>query len=887
MTSLRLILSGPSLLRLKIVGHSPASSQPATEEKRNGATPSFKYSKTAAAVCALMLALLAAAVAPRAWGQGASWADSNTPLVYNSENTGAGLYPAPAFPEFAKLPIIRQLPDPFVFSNGERDTRWSAQEHHRQDYLAALAQYGQGPKPECTGTSADDVLGVSYRCSETATFAFTSGSTTSGTLTINVTVVGPNGSNTLTTTVPITLPTPSAACVQPAAGWPYVIGMTGPTGSWPESAFDASATLPTGVTVPATGCAAQVSFGAFFGFEGALPAFASYTFGQLVAHNKDGFYKLYPTLCAGITTGAAGTGACDAANGFPNGSNSAEYAAWSFGISRVIDGIELVAAQANTPLPLDTKHSATTGCSFAGKMALMGGALDERVALVISQENGGGGAPSWRISHEIETQGSVEDINDTDYDWWDTSLLQFSGYNVYKLPFDNFELMALVAPRALLETGDSDYYWLGDRSATFDSLATEEIYKTYGIGDRFNYYIDTNHFHCVVPPYQQNATQPIINRFMFGADVSTRGISTSWQEADALRRGAQPTIDPNMWMRWWETRLPEFPWWGTNQPAFPAGDVWNEGGDVMLPFNPAPAFFSRPQTIKTGDTITSQYQLSMPGTHAAATVTVPTSYTEIDVACRDGSSYTFAVPAPLPSNGVVPPNQGSQSAAANTQTFTIAANDNSVFPSAVASTTNPGCEDGKPGTVTGSYFFALGLPSPGAGNPGLTGFSTTDGVQEAATTDPMNVSFNISDSNTSQVEWSPTTTINNQNPYSCTPPGCPLTPTITWQPPAPITAGTRLGSGQLDATASALGISGLATDVPGSTGLLTDVSVPGTWVYSPAAGTMLAPGFYTLTATFTPTDIFTASTTAANAYQTYTAATASVPIIVLPHHGGH
>jgi hypothetical protein len=113
--------------------------------------------------------------------------------------------------------------------------------------------------------------------------------------------------------------------------------MTGPTGSWPESAFDASATLPSGVTVPATGCAAQVSFGTFFGFAGALDAFAKYTFGNLVAHNTDGFFKLYPTLCAGLTTGAAGTGACDAANGFPNGSNSTEYAAWSYGIRRVID----------------------------------------------------------------------------------------------------------------------------------------------------------------------------------------------------------------------------------------------------------------------------------------------------------------------------------------------------------------------------------------------------------------------------------------------------------------------------------------------------------------------------------------------------------------------
>lgn len=813
--------------------------------------------------------------------------DGQPPLVYPQENTGLGQYPAPVFPSFAQLPIVRQLPDPFAFPNGVRDTGWSAQEHHRQDYMAALAQYGQGPKPACTGTSADNVLGTSYRCSETASFAFNPGSTTSGTLTINVTVVGPNGPNKLTTTVPIVLPTPSATCVKPAAGWPYVIGMTGPTGSWPESAFDASATLPSGVTVPAAGCAAQVSFGTFFGFAGALDAFASYTFGQLAAHNNDGFFKLYPTLCAGITTGAAGSGACDAANGFPNGSNSTEYAAWSYGISRVIDGIEMVAAQANTPLPLDTTHSATTGCSYAGKMALMGGALDERVALVISQENGGGGAPSWRISHEIETQGSVEDINDTDYDWWNSSLQQFSGDNVYKLPFDNFELMALVAPRALLQTGDSDYYWLGDRSATFDSLATEEIYKNYGIGDRFAYYIDTNHFHCVVPPYQQNATQPMINRFLFGADVSTRGIDTSWQEADALSRGAQPTIDRHMWTRWWETRDPEFPGWDAHQPAmrgrearqpaFPAGDVWNEGGDVMLPLNQTSGPWNRSLTIKTGDTITSQYQLSIPGAHVAATVTVPTSYTEIDVACRDGSSYTFAVPPPVPSKG----------AAANTQTFTIAANNGSLFPSAVASTTNPGCDDGKPGRVTGSYFFALGLPSPGAGNPGLTGFSTTDGVQEAATTDPLNVSFNIGDSNTAQADWSPMTTINRQNPYSCTPPGCPLTPIITWGAPPPITAGTPLSSDQLNATASAREISGLAAVAPGSTGLLTNVPVPGTWVYWPPAGTVLPPGSYILRATFTPTDIYTAQTSATGAYQTYTAATAAVPLIVRSrHHDG-
>lgn len=799
------------------------------------------------------------------------------PLVYTQENTGAGLYPAPVFPSFADLPIVRQLPDPFVFlSGGHRDTKLAALEHHRQDWLAAMEQYEVGPKPACTGTSADSVLGVAYTCSVTASYTMTSAN--HYTLTIKVTVVGPSGSNTVTTTAAIVTPTLSTSCVQPDAGWPIVIGMTGPNGSWPASAFNASTASPSGVTVKPTGCAATVNFGT------AYAAFGAYGGGGTAVHANDGFYKLYPTLCAGSTSPSTTPGTCNADHGFPNGSNSGEYADWAFAFSRIVDGLEDISSQtycnnnagscpSATALPLDITHSATTGCSYAGKMAMWTAALDERIALAISQENGGGGEPSWRISHEIETQGSVEDINDTSYSWFDTAMLQFSGLNAYKMPTDHFELMALMAPRALLTTGDSEYYWLGDRSGTFDDLATEAIYNNYGIGDRFNWYIDTNHFHCQVPAYQQNATQPIINRFLFGADVPTN-VKVSWQEADALQPGAQPTYDPNFWTAWW----------GEAKPKFPAGDVWNEGGDVMLPLKQLPGDLAPPLTINTGDTITSQYQLSMPGTHAAATVTVPTSYTEIDVACTDGSSYTFAVPPPLPSTSApgYPPVSGSPSAAHNSQTFTIAANDNSVFPSAVASTTNPGCSNGVPGRVTGSYFFALGLPQPGAGNPGLTGFSTTNGVQGAAQTDPLNVTFNLTDSSTRRVYQAPTTTINRQNPYSCTPNGCPLTPTITWAAPAAITYGTPLSSDQLNAEASATEISGLAGEAPGTSGMLTSVSVPGTWAYSPAQGTVLPPGNYTLTVTFTPTNIYTAGTSTSTAYRTFTAATASVPITVLP-----
>ena len=64
-----------------------------------------------------------------------------------------------------------------------------------------------------------------------------------------------------------------------------------------------------------------------------------------------------------------------------------------------------------------------------------------------------------------------------------------------------------------------------------------------------------------------------------------------------------------------------------------------------------------------------------------------------------------------------------------------------------------------------------------------------------------------------------------------------IVPVITWANPAAITYGTALSATQLNATAANGG-----------------VTVPGTFVYSPAAGAILNAGPQTLTVTFTPTD---------------------------------
>jgi hypothetical protein len=74
-----------------------------------------------------------------------------------------------------------------------------------------------------------------------------------------------------------------------------------------------------------------------------------------------------------------------------------------------------------------------------------------------------------------------------------------------------------------------------------------------------------------------------------------------------------------------------------------------------------------------------------------------------------------------------------------------------------------------------------------------------------------------------------------------------IEPTVTWPAPANINSGTELSGMQLDATAS----------------------VPGTFVYTPPAGTVLSAGTQTLSVTFTPADV-----------KGYAKTTISVPITV-------
>ncbi len=215
--------------------------------------------------------------------------------------------------------------------------------------------------------------------------------------------------------------------------------------------------------------------------------------------NSDPYYQLYPHL---------------------NADNTGQYSAWAWGVSRLIDGLELV----QDVLPIDLRHLAVTGCSYAGKMALFSGAFDERIALTISIESGGGGYTTWRFS---ETLAGVETLGATDHNWFKESMFQFAFSNVSRLPHDHHELMAMVAPRALLVTGNPSYVWLADESGYVGSVAAKKVWEALEIPDRFGYSIVADHSHCAIPDNQLPDVLAFIDKFLLGQDDVNTNVAVS------------------------------------------------------------------------------------------------------------------------------------------------------------------------------------------------------------------------------------------------------------------------------------------------------------------------------------------------------------------------
>jgi hypothetical protein len=352
---------------------------------------------------------------------------------------------------------------------------------------------------------------------------------------------------------------------------------------------------------------------------------------------------------------------------------------------------------------------AVTGCSYAGKMALFAGAFDERIALTIAQENGGGGAPSWRVSHEIAPQGSVEKIDTTSTEWFGQQMWEFAGDNVYKLPEDHDELMDLVAPRALLETGNTDYNWLSNPANYVSARATQQVYNTFGIGDRFGFFIDGKHPHCGTLPAEAPVIASFVGKFLLNQPTAATDVEVN----------PFPTLDYKRWTAWWGTHP-------KGEPQFSTPWV-NADNTFEVPLKAANL------KLEPGQTIDASYQLMIPGSHPDATVSlVGGADVQADVVCADGTSYTARVPLTA------------------TQTYNIAAGNNAWTPDASVKQVDtnaaalkanapvpaaPTCSGRA--VIQDAYFSVLGV-SPKNAEPGGPGITSSDAA------DPLDVRFTCS-----------------------------------------------------------------------------------------------------------------------------------------------
>jgi len=147
----------------------------------------------------------------------------------------------------------------------------------------------------------------------------------------------------------------------------------------------------------------------------------------------------------------------------------AALAAWSWGLMRIMDYVQ-------SDADIDARRVAAVGHSRLGKAALWASAMDERIAIAISNNSGKGGASLWRRQYGE----SILRANTLEPHRFCANFTRFSKAPE-TLPVDAHMLLAMIAPRPVYVASATEDHLADPKGEFLAAKAAEPVYALYNL----------------------------------------------------------------------------------------------------------------------------------------------------------------------------------------------------------------------------------------------------------------------------------------------------------------------------------------------------------------------------------------------------------------------
>ncbi len=182
-------------------------------------------------------------------------------------------------------------------------------------------------------------------------------------------------------------------------------------------------------------------------------ALATACYGDVAPDDKDlytnGVHVLFPPSTPGV------------------GDNTTAISAWAWALIRGMDMLEREPG-------IDRHRVAVIGCSRLAKTALLAGAKDDRFAVVIPNQTGGGGVPLAKRDYgeNVSTQNEM-------FPYWFCGNFRKYSDNEDSMPFDQHMLVAACAPRKVYVSSFPGQ-WFDPYGEFLSMKAAEPVWKFLG-----------------------------------------------------------------------------------------------------------------------------------------------------------------------------------------------------------------------------------------------------------------------------------------------------------------------------------------------------------------------------------------------------------------------